>query len=796
MTGVVQMYEKVPQALKDLPQWVCWRLVDDPGKDRKRKVPVDPTTGGAAKSNDPATWSSFDEAVEARTRYRCDGIGIMFANGIFGIDLDHCFDDAGQLVSYAQEILDTVQSYSEISPSGTGIHILCAGELPEGRRRRGNVEMYSSGRFFTVTGNQIGHEYVFSDCTARVQAMHQKYLGKEEQAAPAAPRPPYNGAMEMSPEDVIRRASEAKKGGDKFRDFMAGRWEQYNIGDGSQSSADQAFCNQLAFWCQRDGTLMDAIFRRSGMMRPKWDQRRGGATYGQKTIQTAINDCREIWEPKKQERVKEARPVQPTAAPPAPSKGEGGAPAETETIPAVYSYDDTGNAHRFVDGNLGDIRYNHIDKVWMCWDGRRWAEDQTGEIKRKADKMLLQMEKELADDPYRKDIADFRRHLTRSRSSRSKNAFIEEAKHLEGVPILPAQLDKYPSAFNVLNGVISLKTGVCKPHSREYMISKLADVSYDEGADCPTWKRFLRDITDGDEELILYMQRMMGYCLTALTSEQCVFFLYGNGSNGKSTFVDTISAIMGDYAMACQPETVMMRDKTNTARADIARLRNARLVTTYEPNEGARLDEGIVKQLTGGDKVTARFLYGKDFEFRPEFKILMATNYKPNIKGMDQGIWRRIRLIPFTVEITPDRQDKQLPQKLRKEYPGILNWAIAGAVAWYKEGMPPCKAVEGAVQEYRSEMDRVQQFVDDCLVKSDTASIQASTLYQCYKGWCQEQGDRFPIGSVKFYGEFKKRYECRKTAAYNEYLGITFNDHGFAILENKDRHKIGDTPPI
>ncbi len=780
------MYERVPRELKELPQWVCWRLVEDPDRPgKKKKIPIDPRTGGPARSNDPATWAAYEDAVEGQDRFRADGIGIMFANGIFGIDLDHCLDEGGQLLPFAREILDTVQSYAELSPSGTGIHILCAGQLSGGRRRRGNVEMYSEGRFFTVTGHQIGTEYEFSDCTHRVKEMHRKYLGQPERPQEAPQRPTRNARAEMSPEEVIRRATAAKRGGERFADFMAGRWSHLNIGDGSQSSADQAFCNALAFWCQRDEELMDAIFRQSGMMRPKWDQRRGGMTYGQKTIQTAARDCREIWTPPAERRT---RP-ESAEIPPAPQP-EAQAPPE---LPGrrSYPYDDTGNARRFVDRYLGEIRFNHIDGAWLCWDGRKWAEDQTGEIKRKADRMLEEMRQELSDkeDIEAKDTAAFRKHLSRSRSSRSKKAFIEEAKHLDGVPILPAQLDRYPSALNVQNGVVSLKTGVCKGHDRDYLLSKLAGTVYDEKATCPVWERFIGEITQGDQQLALYLQRMVGYCLTASVREQCVFFLWGNGSNGKSTFVETISAIMGEYAMACQPETVMMRDRNPTARADIARLRSARLVTTFEPNDGARLDEGMVKQLTGGDKVTARFLYGKDFEFRPEFKIMMATNYKPIIKGTDQGIWRRVRLIPFNLQLPEEKKDKHLPEKLLREHPGILKWAVAGAVDWYRDGLPPCKAVDEAVQEYRSEMDRIQQFIDDCLTVSTGASLRASSLYQCYRGWCQEQGERYPIGNTKFYGEMKRRYDHKKRESYNEYLGITFTDRGFQLLEDSERKK-------
>lgn len=789
------MYEKIPLELKQLPHWVGWKYMQRPGEDHKRKVPINAMDGQPAKSNDPTTWCDFDTACLGKERFGLDGIGFMFSgDGIFGIDIDHCYDpETQELDPAAAEIIETVQSYTELSPSGTGIHILCKGVLPEGRKRRGAVEMYSTLRYFTVTGNQFGLEYPFSDCTERVAVMHRKYLGEEETAAgaqeAALPMPTGRGTnADMSVDAILRRMFDSKHG-QKLQDLYNGSWERYGIGDGSQSSADQAFCNTLAFWCRCDAALMDAIFRRSGLYRQKWDKRRGAKTYGQITIDRAIKDCRDIWEP--QERVQRPAPAVPL--PPQNTSNE--VPAiENATVGETgqrryYTYDDTGNALRFRDANAGLIHYNHVDGCWIYWDGVRWASDENGEIKRRADKMLADMAKdlkEMQDDPA---YNAYKKHLSRSRSHRGKEGFIAEARHLEGVPVLPSEMDRAGNAFNVRNCLISLKTGRTAEHDKKYMISKLAPVTYDENAKCPRWDRFIEEITCGDKSLQLYLQRMIGYCMTAYTKEQCMFFLYGNGSNGKSVFVDTIAYMLGEYAASCQPETVMMRDRNNTARGDLARLKGARMVVTSEPNDGCRLDEGIVKQMTGGteNKLTARFLYGREFEFSPEFKIVMSTNYKPVIKGTDNGIWRRVRLIPFTAEFTKENRDPQLTEKLRRELPGILNWAIAGAVGWCKEGLPPCAIIDEAGQEYRSEMDRVQQFLDDCTTRSESSSTQASTLYKCYKAWCSEQGDRFPVGSTKFFMELKRRFKSRKTEAYNEYIGIKINDLGMDLYTRAER---------
>lgn len=789
------MYEKIPLELKQLPHWVGWKYMQRPGEDHKRKVPINAMDGQPAKSNDPTTWCDFDTACLGKERFGLDGIGFMFSgDGIFGIDIDHCYDpETQELDPAAAEIIETVQSYTELSPSGTGIHILCKGALPEGRKRRGAVEMYSTLRYFTVTGNQFGLEYPFSDCTERVAVMHRKYLGEEETAAgaqkAALPMSAGRGTnADMSVDAILRRMFDSKHG-QKLQDLYNGSWERYGIGDGSQSSADQAFCNTLAFWCRCDAALMDAIFRRSGLYRQKWDKRRGAKTYGQITIDRAIKDCRDIWEP--QEQVQRPAP----AIPPPPQNTSNEVPAiENATVGETgqrryYTYDDTGNALRFRDANAGLIHYNHVDGCWIYWDGVRWASDENGEIKRRADKMLADMAKdlkEMQDDPA---YNAYKKHLSRSRSHRGKEGFIAEARHLEGVPVLPSEMDRAGNAFNVRNCLISLKTGRTAEHDKKYMISKLAPVTYDENAKCPRWDRFIEEITCGDKSLQLYLQRMIGYCMTAYTKEQCMFFLYGNGSNGKSVFVDTIAYMLGEYAASCQPETVMMRDRNNTARGDLARLKGARMVVTSEPNDGCRLDEGIVKQMTGGteNRLTARFLYGREFEFSPEFKIVMSTNYKPVIKGTDNGIWRRVRLIPFTAEFTKENRDPQLIEKLRRELPGILNWAIAGAVGWCKEGLPPCAIIDEAGQEYRSEMDRVQQFLDDCTTRSESSSTQASTLYKCYKAWCSEQGDRFPVGSTKFFMELKRRFKSRKTEAYNEYIGIKINDLGMDLYTRAER---------
>ena len=340
------------------------------------------------------------------------------------------------------------------------------------------------------------------------------------------------------------------------------------------------------------------------------------------------------------------------------------------------------------------------------------------------------------------------------------------------MPIMPFQLDKHKMAFNVPNGTLSLKSGQLVPAKRDYFITKFSPVEFTDNADCPMWRRFLDDIFGGDRELIRYIQKAVGYSMTGDTSEQCVFFLYGTGRNGKSTFLDVLREIFGDYVSNIQPETIMVKNSMgNGINSDIARLKGARMVTTVEPNEGVRLNEGLIKQLTGDDAVTARKLYGNEFEFKPEFKLWMATNHKPVIRGTDDGIWRRIHMIPFTVQIPVDKVDRQLKSKLEREYPAILRWAVEGCLLWQREGLKQPRAVLDMTREYRREMDVISGFLDDRCEVGEGFSAKSSELYAAYSAWC-EANTEFKMSNTKFSVEMEKRFSkvAKKTGKY--FLGL------------------------
>lgn len=747
------MYEKIPDELKKCPQWVCWKSEPDPKSHSGiRKIPVNAKTGGQAMSNNPETWSDFETAVRASRNY--SGIGFMFSgSGYFGVDLDDCFSEIEGYLrgekNFISDFVDGLGSYTELSQSCHGLHIICRGSLPEGTRRKGKFEMYDKGRYFIMTGNPIDPDNVKSvvDCTESIKSLHEKYLSsKPKKSASAVSLPEISVNMAVS--EILEKAL-ASKTGEKFKKLYNGDFSDYP----SQSEADMAFCNMLAFWCGRDISKMDDIFRNSGLMRDKWDRKQSGSTYGKLMLKKAVENCQEVYNPQKTDSY---------------SISVGG------TSMKMHTLDDTGNAQRMYD-LCGDImRYCYTDRRWLSYQDGKWLYDAKGNVFVWADRVLESMKSELklwAEHEGGAMFEDYKKHMKKTRSNNSKKAMVKELEHL--VAVSPSELDADRLLVNVQNGVLNLRDFSMTEHKPDFLMTRMLGTSMPESPERPEkWLAFLDQIFSDDKELIRYIQKALGYSLSGDTSEQCAFFLYGTGRNGKSTFLEVVRKIMGDYATNIQPESIMVKASTNTANSDIARLKGARLVTSVEPNEGMRLNEGLLKQLTGDDMITARKLYGDEFEFRPEFKLWMATNHKPTIRGTDLGIWRRIHIIPFTVTIPEEVVDKNLPYKLMKELPDILAWMADGYKLWKSEGLRKPKVIADAVEEYRNEMDVISAFLaSDYVVQG--GEVKAQALYAVYCQWAAECNE-YKMSSTKFGREIAKRYNKihKKTGWYYNEISI------------------------
>lgn len=409
---------------------------------------------------------------------------------------------------------------------------------------------------------------------------------------------------------------------------------------------------------------------------------------------------------------------------------------------------DQGNAERLVAGAAGTIRHCAA-RGWYVWKDKYWEANETRVRQMYQTHVVEKIYDEVAAAEAAQDsnlTKALLSHSKRSEAARSVTSCLQMAACMKQVELDARELDRDPYLFCVGNVTVNLKTCEAKKHDPADMITRHSTVKHDSAAKCPTWLRFLGDVFAGDQDLIDFVQMAIGYSLTGSTKEQSLFILYGTGRNGKSVFMNTIASLMGTYAMETPPETLMRsHDKSERPSNDVARLAGARLVATNETEEGQFLAESKVKAMTGDDTMIARFLHKEFFEFRPQFKLWIRTNHKPRIKGSDEGIWRRIKLIPFEVQIPKDKVDPDLGDKLKAELPGILNWAIEGCYAWQQIGLPTPAKVQRATSDYRSSQDLLGAFLMECCVvcpQKRSGITRVRDIYGAYKHWCEEAGER------------------------------------------------------
>jgi putative DNA primase/helicase len=439
------------------------------------------------------------------------------------------------------------------------------------------------------------------------------------------------------------------------------------------------------------------------------------------------------------------------------------------------------DAGRTFARQYGDcIRYCQKAGGWFVWDGKRWKLDDDGAIYRLAEdctSKIADAASSIPDLEERKKVLTFAINLRKRRGIENVVAI---AAWQEGISVgNPERFDAEPWALNVENGTIDLHGGQLRPHERDDLITKVVPIEYVPDARCERWEKFLVEIFAGDKETIDFVQRAVGYSLTGSIREHVFLVLFGTGANGKTTLLSLVRQILGDYGTTSSPETFVGREDGGASN-DRARLRGARFVFTIETAEGKALDEAFVKAATGGDTISARFLYSEFFEFDPTFKLWMATNHKPVIRGGDEGIWRRVRLVPFDRRFEGERADADLRSKLEAELPGILAWAVRGCLAWQKHGLGASPAITTATAAYRSEMDTFSGFIDDKCEVAPTASATAAELYLAYKSWADASAEK-PL-SQRWFGLRLAERGFQKTRVGHQRrwsgIGLTQKDDG------------------
>lgn len=432
--------------------------------------------------------------------------------------------------------------------------------------------------------------------------------------------------------------------------------------------------------------------------------------------------------------------LKPSQQPPATvAKANKSTDKITEQL-AKLGENDTDNAQRFT------MRYGHKviytpGRGLLGCDGKRYRPDDLHQCIELAKETARRIKREAR---YLTDKRDQELRIKFSQTPLSQGSLermLNLAKPLLAVE--DSKLDADPWLLNTETGTIDLRTGRLDKHDARDLLTKLVPVAADAKAECPTFMKFIKRITGGDAEVMKYIQKCVGYTLTGVTSEQVLFFLYGkSGNNGKSTLVNTLRAMLGEYGVHTPTETLIVKQYDNAIPADLARLAGARMVTAIEANFNRQLNEARIKGLTGGDPITARLLYSNYSEFTPEFKLWLSANDRPRVRETDDAFWRRVRVIPFEVEIPLNERDGDLPNKLNAEWPGILKWAVRGCLKWQREGLAEPSAVRQATGDWRKAADHLTRFVREALILDPEGAVSASALYNHYKGWCAKNGEQ------------------------------------------------------
>lgn len=448
-----------------------------------------------------------------------------------------------------------------------------------------------------------------------------------------------------------------------------------------------------------------------------------------------------------------------------------------------YNWSDVGNAERLISLHGKDIKFNVNSGKWYVWNGVNWELDNSFKVENLYRTVLRRFQNaipniNISDDEIatKKQQEKAKGFVLRNETDGKIKSVLNQAKTFKGINFMESDKDDY--LFNTPNGTINLRDLSQKKHDRKDLITQCSNYSFNRENDkCPNWIAFLNRIFCGDQELINYVQKAVGYSLTGDMSEQCLFMLWGGGANGKSTFVKALEDIMGSYAATIKGETLMEKNGQDGARGDLARLTNKRVVIASELQEGQVFNEPLLKVLSAGETLPVRFMYQEEFMLKPKFKLWIMTNKKPKVKGNDHGIWRRWRMIPFKYKFTEKEKDPNFyEEKLKPELEGILLWAITGYQMWKEQGFEAPKEVMEAVEDYKMDMDQVARFIEDCCKVGEGYECTGSAMYDEYINWCIAEGENYKMTNHKLARDLKEKgFVNKRDMNGKKWIGIGVN---------------------
>lgn len=758
--------------MKKYKNWVCHR----------NKIPIDPNTGQAAKSNDPNTWGTYEQA---KMLMECDksisGLGFMFSNTPYvGIDIDHCIQNK-KFSELAREIITTLQSYTEISPSGTGVHIICKGKIEAGRKNSTlGLEMYDSGRYFTVTGRVLKNYQNIVECQNQIDSICEKYfeVKKSEKA------PKQQSISHFEDQKLIEIAIKSQNGG-KFGDLYAGNWQNYYK---SQSEADIALCNMLAFWTACDFEQMDRIFRTSGLMRNKWNEMHGINTYGDMTITKAIDDCNNTFEPS---QTRDFNGINTVETPSKPCQNESENTQNQQENEQNGQENEENGQKNEENGQENEENPHFLDRFHK-FNAKR---NITGVFDAEIMEYIIQTEHIIIVGDcvylYQNGV-----YLIDGKGSRVKNIIqnliykeFQNSRTINRVyelivmqPCLRknySQVNQYPdTCINFQNGMLDVNTMELLPHSPQYY--SMNQIPHD-----------FKNITKKDLEKYPYSQQFlktslnipdidtlfqyMGICLTHTTVYQIFLLLKGEGANGKSLLIDMFNAVIGEQNIS----SLSMEKLTQ-------RFFSSQLVfklcnTCADISKVTIEDDAELKKIIGGDMIQTEFKGKDSFSFRPYAKMLFSANRFPHVNDRSNGFKRRLRVIEMNKNTKG--KDIYLKEKTLQELEFWVYMAVQGLKkVLVQHDVYESENSKRVKENIHKESDSVYAFILDCLLPVEGMNIKRSEMFKEYDKYCTKN-ERIRVKKKTFFEEMTAKGFTPKRKDKEGYI---YEGYAFTIWENKE----------
>lgn len=724
--------ENIPLTLREIPRWIRWTVGKQKDGGRYDKIPIN-KSGYAANAHDPKNWYQFETVLAQIKNSEKTGIALDLNgepleagqfSGLFliGGDLDLCVEDYSEgapptLNTRAREILELLETYYEVSPSGTGIRFYFACTQTPKNRNENGAEIYHSGRFLTMTGHGDGEiqiitpdklnkliNLMFPQTNSKQALQHNKAINRSMACSPAETAEnvyKLESALKAIPANIERR-----------------------------------------LWCDLLYSIKAHEFSSGESIARRWSESAGGYhqhnnPYGYQ--EKAFDD---VWK-------YNSHSIGPgTVYYHAKTYGWMGVQAELFTPADINTgidiYGDVYNGKFFASKFKNQMIFCYPRSKWLKFNGMVWAWCDSGEELQAAKQAALDIAKHAADvfssDPTNQNSKKLIQHAQNSQNLNRLQAMLQTAAAELGMGIgNMTQIDSDAMLLGCKNGIVCLNTGTLLTPDPKMLITRQVNSEFEPDTPCPTWLRFLDQCFLGDEETVSYVQKALGYSLTGMVGEEVLHFCFGMGRNGKSVFANVMTKLMGDYAITAPAEMLMRRER-NGATNDIARLCGSRLVLANETRSDQRFDDLTIKTLVSTERISARFLHNEFFDFWPTFKIWIRGNHKPVITDESNGAWRRIRLIPFENNIPEEQIDPGLEEKLLSEKEGILAWMVEGALKWKSEGLTPSPRIRSASNQYRTDCDVIGDFIEEhCSIGADLKISQAN-LWNLWQEWAKDNG--------------------------------------------------------